>query len=164
MQHVEQQRIVPQERRRLTRGGAAARDARALAQALAAFPGFAVCSPGDLEVLAGAGRVISLPVRWAFLHEGTPADACWVLLDGEVQVQRAGVQVAVLGPGAVLGEMGLLGRSLRQATVVTLTGVQALRVENDVLVELLAESPGLADRLRAAYAQHRAADLARAGR
>jgi len=164
MQHVEQQRIVPQERRRLTRGGAAARDARALVQALAAFPGFAVCSPEDLEVLAGVARVISLPPRWAFLHEGTPADACWVLLDGQVEVQRAGAQVAVLGPGAVLGEMGLLGRSLRQATVVTMTGVQALRVENHVLLALLHARPGLADRLRAAYAQHRAADRARAGR
>lgn len=155
---------IMQQRLRFGDAGTRDRRDRDLARTLGTFPVFAACSPGDLEALARAGRVTSLPVGWTFLHEGTPADACYVLLDGEVRVLRGGVERAALGPGAVLGEMALLGHSLRRASVVTRTVIQALRVEYDVLTTLLHANPRLAESVVAVFDQHRAADQHRAPR
>lgn len=96
------------------------------------------------------------------MHEGTPADACYLLLEGEVRVLRDGVDLALLGPGDLLGEMALLGRSLRAASATTRTPVRALRLEYDVLRRLLHERPRLARSLSAVYQQHVTA--ARTGR
>jgi CRP-like cAMP-binding protein len=139
------------------------REHRELARELASFPAFADCLPDDLLALARAGRVTSLPARWTFVHEGTPADACYVLLDGQAHVRMHGEERARLGPGAVLGEMALLGRRLRAASVSSATPVRALRVEYADLVALLASRPRLEASLGAVYAEHRAADAGAAG-
>ena len=136
------------------------REHRELAQVLAEFPAFAGCGADDLTALARAGRVTSVPAHWTFVHEGTPADACYVLLEGRAQVCVAGVERAVLGPGAVTGEMALLDRSLRSASVVSATPVRALRVDYPQLAALLASRPRLQDSLRAVYGAHRESDAA----
>ena len=109
-----------------------------------------------MEALAGAGRVTSLPARWTVVHEGTPADACFVLLVGVVCVRIDGVTRATLGPGEVVGEMGLLGRSLRSASVVTQTPMQALRIEYDALSALMGARPALSRCMGTVYDEHRA--------
>ena len=147
---------VPRQRRR--GGQLTGRDARRLSRSLEALPSFADCRPGDLEALARAGRAVSLPAHWTFLHEQTPADACYVLLQGEVRVLRHDVELTALGPGQVLGEMGLLGHSLRRASVRTATPVLVLRVEYDVLEALLRTRPLLSASLGAVYSQHVDAD------
>ena len=139
------------------------REHRQLARELAAFPAFAGCLPDDLAALARAGRVASLPAHWTFVHEGTPADACYVLLEGEAQVRMHGEDRAALVAGAVVGEMALLSRSLRSASVVATTAVRALRVEYADLVALISSRPRLHDSLGAAYAEHRAADAGATG-
>jgi CRP-like cAMP-binding protein len=163
---VVQRRIVVADRRvpeqvqpRLHgRGGdgwrARARSRRELASALAGFPAFSGCLPADLEALAATGRVTSLPAHWAFLHEGTPADSCYVLLDGQAEVRGGGARRDLLGPGSVLGEMGLLGRSLRRATVVTTCAATALHVDYEALAGRLRAHPRLADAFGAVYDQH----------
>ncbi len=76
---------------------------RDLARTLSTFSAFAGCRVSDLEALAAAGRVTSLPAGWTFVHEGTPADAVYVLLDGNVRVVKGGLELASLGPGSVRG-------------------------------------------------------------
>jgi CRP/FNR family cyclic AMP-dependent transcriptional regulator len=45
----------------------------------------------------------------ALLVDGEPVDALYVLLEGRLRIEKAGVQVAVIGePGACVGEMSLL--------------------------------------------------------
>lgn len=132
------------------------REHRELARELGSFPAFAGCLPDDLAALARAGRVTSLPAHWTFVHEGTPADACYVLLEGEAQVRIHGQDRAALLPGAVVGEMALLSRSLRAASVVSVSRVRALRVEYADLVALVSARPRLQASLGAVYAEHRA--------
>lgn len=134
------------------------REHRELARELAAFPAFAGCAPDDLTALARVGRVTSLPAHWTFVHEGTPADACYVLLQGEAQVRRHGTDRARIVAGAVVGESALLSRSLRGASVVSISAVRALRVEYPDLVALLLSRPRLQASLGAVYAEHLAAD------
>ena len=136
------------------------REHRELAQGLAGFPAFAGCRADDLAALARAGQVTSVPAHWTFVHEGTPADACYVLLEGRAQVCVSGEERAVLEPGAVTGEMGLLSRSLRSASIVSATPVRVLRVDYPQLADLLAARPRLHDSLRAVYGAHREPDAA----
>jgi CRP/FNR family transcriptional regulator, cyclic AMP receptor protein len=137
------------------------REHRELANRLSGFEAFAGCEQDDLVALAKAGRTTSVPAHWTFVHEGTPADAVYVLLAGSARVLVGGEERAVLEPGAVIGEMALLGHSLRSANVVSAEPVEALRVEYDALAPLLQARPRLQESVGAVYAQHRANDAQR---
>ena len=135
------------------------REQRELVQVLAGFPVLAGCRTDDLAALVRTGRATSLPAHWTFVHEQTPADAVYVLLDGQAQVRVGGVERAVLEPGAVIGEMALLSRRLRTASVVAVSRVEVLRLEYADLVALMIARPRLGAALSAAFEEHRAADL-----
>ncbi|MCW2681080.1 MAG: hypothetical protein JWM62_2481 [Frankiales bacterium] len=134
------------------------REHKELAARLAGFEAFSDCEQADLVALAKVGRVTTMPAQWTFVHEGTPADAVYVLLAGSARVLTGGQERAVLQPGAVIGEMALLGHSLRSASLVSAEPVEALRVEYDALATLLEERPRLQQSVGAVYEQHRAQD------
>ncbi len=131
------------------------REQRALADELAALPRLRECRTDDLTALAGAGRVVTLPDGWAFVQEGTPADAVYVLLDGRANVHSGRTVIATLEPGAILGEMAYVEGGQRRATVASHGRVRALRVDYDQLPELLDAHPMLSDVLRAVDDEHR---------
>ena len=87
------------------------------------------------EVAFGPGEVI--------FEAGDRADAMFVVLDGEAQVDVGG-RFHRLRHGNVFGEMALLGPERRMATVRAVEPVRALRVETDALLPLLLERPELA--------------------
>jgi CRP-like cAMP-binding protein len=145
-------------RRPATGGTVLHREERALADELAQLPSLRGCARGDLEALASCGRVVTLPGDWAFVHEGTPADAAYVLLDGEANVLAGRTIIASLAPGAIIGEMAYLDGGQRHATVTTHGRVRALRLNYDALGDLLAKHPALKDVLRAVDREHRAAE------
>jgi CRP-like cAMP-binding protein len=103
----------------------------------------------------------TLPAHWTFLHERTPADACYVLLEGEVRVLVRGEECAVLGAGSVLGEFALLSSSLRTASVVSSTAIRALRVEYAALSALFRAHPRLRQSMGAAFDSRNAASIPR---
>jgi len=126
-----------------------------LADQLAATSTFRSSPRRDLAELAAQGRELTLPAGWTFLQEGTPADACYVLLEGSAHVRAGGKQVATIAAGAVVGEMGLVDKRLRNASVTADGPVRALRVEYDVLERLVAERPALRRALEAGRDTHR---------
>jgi CRP/FNR family cyclic AMP-dependent transcriptional regulator len=131
------------------------REQRALAGELSELPNLRECSKDDLKALAEAGRVVTLPDGWAFVQEGTPADAAYILLSGEANVLVGRTIVATLGSGAIIGEMAYLDGGQRHATVATHGRVRALRLDYDVLDSLLKKREGLKNVLRAADREHR---------
>jgi CRP/FNR family cyclic AMP-dependent transcriptional regulator len=131
------------------------RSQRALVDELAALPSLRTCSKDDLKAFAAAGRVVTVPDGWAFVQEGTPADAVYVLLAGEANVHAGRTVIANLQPGAILGEMAYVEGGQRRATVSSHGRVRALRVNYDQLPELLDKHPTLNDVLRAVDEEHR---------
>jgi CRP/FNR family transcriptional regulator, cyclic AMP receptor protein len=130
------------------------REQRALSDELAALPPLSGCKKDDVRALADAGRVVTLPDGWAFVQEGTPGDAAYILLEGEANVLLGRAIIATLGPGAIIGEMAYLHGGQRHATVATHGRVRALRLDYEQLDEVMKRRPALKDVLRAADREH----------
>ena len=122
-----------------------------LVEVLEGLPPLVGCAPRSLRQLATLGRSVRLPAHWTVVHERTPGDTCYLVLDGEAEVLREGVRVTVVGPGALFGEAGALDRHLRNASVVALTPLGVLSVQCADLLALLDRDADLADRLLADY-------------
>jgi CRP/FNR family cyclic AMP-dependent transcriptional regulator len=131
-------------------------DKRELVTKLSGYPTFANCNRDDIGALVDAGGPFTLPAGWPLVEQGIPADAVFVLTDGEARVFYVREQVATLGPGDIVGEMALLGGGQRRATVTTASRVTGLRVENSAMLDLFTKRPALRDAFRAAYEAHQA--------
>ena len=108
--------------------------------------------PADVERVLAAGRALTLPQGWSPIAERTPADKAYLITEGEVSVRRGGVEVATLGPGAVVGEAAIVNRTLRSATVVALTPLRVVHFTRETIEDLAAEIPAFDAALRAAAA------------
>ena len=121
-----------------------------LVETLGKLPRFASCSKSDLETLAKAARLSSVPANWPLINEQTPSDACYVILDGDLEVRVDGQPVAQLGKGAIVGEVGLLNSRLLNATVFSVTRVTLLHLVADVFHTLVSTNPELGAALKGA--------------
>ena len=126
-------------------------DKRRIAEQLAQSVAFAGCDRADVDALVSAGSETSFPDGWPFVREGTPADACYMLLSGTARVFLGRQEIAVLGIGDIIGEAALLEGGQRTATVSASSPCKALRIEYDVLRELLASRPQLRETMIAVY-------------
>jgi CRP/FNR family cyclic AMP-dependent transcriptional regulator len=107
--------------------------------------------------LATVGAAVGIPEGWSIIMESTPADSAYIVLEGSVEIRKAGQVLAELGPGDVFGEIALVNHRLRSASVVAASQVRALRLSDEAIAELIEHDSGFADTLRAT-AQKRIAD------
>jgi hypothetical protein len=124
-------------------------DTHDLARRLAALPAFSTCRMRDLEDLAAHARHSSVPAGWPLIHEDTPGDACYVLLEGSATVAIAGTPVASVEAGAIVGEMALAQGRLRNATVTSATPLDLVRIDATEFAKLLDRRPALREALLA---------------
>ena len=106
---------------------------------------FATADRATLERLAKAAVEQDVPAGTAIITQGDPADDFFVVLDGSVRVirshdDRADEELATLGAGAFVGELGLLDAVPRTAHVVADGPVRLLRVPGDDFVSALTQS------------------------
>jgi CRP-like cAMP-binding protein len=108
--------------------------------------------PADAQRVLAAGNALRLPQGWSPIAESTPADKAYLITEGEVSVRKGGVEVATLGPGAVVGETAIVNRTLRSATVVALTPLRVVHFTSERIEQLADEIPAFGAALRAAAA------------
>ena len=94
----------------------------------------------DLDELRRIGREVSFGPGEVIFEAGERADALFVVLEGEAQVDVGG-RFHRLRHGDVFGEMALLSPDKRMATVRAVESVRALRIEADAFLSLLREHP-----------------------
>jgi CRP/FNR family transcriptional regulator, cyclic AMP receptor protein len=119
---------------------------------LATVPLFTACSKKELGVIAKAGTEMSFPDGTELMKQEQSAREAFVITEGTVIVKRNGRKVAELGPGAILGEMGLLDKGPRTATVTTQGPVEALVLGPREFSGLLDEVPSISHKLLKALA------------
>jgi len=93
-------------------------------------------------------------------REGRLGREAFVVISGEVEVSRGADHLATLGAGAVVGEMALLDRVPRTATVTAAGTVEALVMNAQEFASLLTEPTVSASVHR--VAEQRAGELAAA--
>lgn len=108
--------------------------------------------PADARRVLAAGRALTLPQGWSPIAESTPADKAYLITEGEVSVRKGGVEIATLGPGAIVGETAIVNRTLRSATVVALTPLRVVHFTREQVEELVDQVPAFGAALRAAAA------------
>ena len=106
---------------------------------------FAAANNNTLVRLAGAMTPVELPAGARVVTEGEPADALYVIVDGEVGVTARGEAdteqfLRTVGPGGYVGEIGLLTAGARTATVTAETPLTLWRLPGEDFLEALQES------------------------
>lgn len=113
------------------------------------FPGL---SEEDLAELASASKLRTYPPDVVLCHEGRIEDTFFIILDGRVEVskQLVGDAHRVLhrpGPGEFFGEMALVLKGPRTATVRTLEPTTVLEVDCSGFMNVLQRSASMAMRI-----------------
>ena len=119
---------------------------------LAQVPLFNACSKKELAMIAKATTELSFPDGTELMKQDHSAREAFVLTEGTVVVKRNGRKVAELGPGAFLGELGLLDKGSRTATVVAQGPVETLVLGPREFAGLLDEVPSISHKLLKALA------------
>ena len=72
----------------------------------------------DLQWLLDAGKAHSVAAGSALIREGQEADHLFIIISGELSVQKGTLELARLGSGEVVGEMSMLDSRPPSATVI----------------------------------------------
>ena len=120
--------------------------------------------PEEARCVVDYMRLVAFPAGAIMLREGDQARTNYLLLvlSGEVTVDKNDasptetLSVSVLGPGNVIGEMGLLDGAPRSVTCRAATAIQAAGLSRDALELLIGEQPRVAAKLMVALSQRMA--------
>jgi MFS family permease len=107
---------------------------------------FASATRNVLERLAGLATEEPVPAGTAIVREGDPAEALYVLVDGEVEVTARGEAgeehtIRRMSAPSYFGEIGVLEHIPRTATVTAITDARVLRIEGTALLDSLTTAP-----------------------
>lgn len=119
---------------------------------LAQVPLFSALSRKDLQVVARASDEVQIPAGKVIVEEGRPGHEFFLIIDGAASVLRNRRKQAKLGPGHYFGELALLDRGPRSATVVAETDMTVLVLGQREFAGCLDSVPGLARKLLTAMA------------
>ena len=104
-------------------------------------PLFASCTKKELAQIASIADEIDLPEGKVLIREGDTGREFFVLIDGTAEVERGGKKVASIGPGDFFGEISLISKTPRNATITTTSPVRALVITDRAFRTLLDHSP-----------------------
>jgi CRP-like cAMP-binding protein len=116
-------------------------------------PLFARCSRAELKEIAMLADEIDLHEGKEMTREGEPGREFFVLLEGTADVRKKSRKVNALGPGDFFGEIALVSREPRTATVIATSPVRALVITDRSFRRLLEESPQVQTKVMEAMAQ-----------
>jgi CRP-like cAMP-binding protein len=107
-------------------------------------PLFSGCSKKELEALATIADEIDLSDGSVLTREGQPGREFFVLIEGTVDVTQGGEEIAHLGAGDWFGEIALLTKANRTATVTAASPVRVLVVTDRAFRQVLETTPSIA--------------------
>jgi CRP/FNR family cyclic AMP-dependent transcriptional regulator len=101
-------------------------------------PLFAYLGDSELESLLSSARAVSFPRGFRIFEEGAAADCCFVLTSGRVRVVLSGANGAeillhIVTPTRLVGEIALLDKSTRSASVVAGDDCHMIRIPASAL-------------------------------
>jgi CRP-like cAMP-binding protein len=116
-------------------------------------PLFSRCSRAELKEIAKLADEIDLRQGKEMTREGAPGREFFVLLEGTADVRKKGRKINTLRAGDFFGEISLVSRQPRTATVTATSPVRALVVTDYSFRHLLDESPQIKTKVMEAMAE-----------
>jgi len=113
---------------------------------------FSTCSSRDLRTIRRALEEVTVKTGRVLCEEGTIGREFFIIVEGQASVRRNGRKIASLGPGQYFGELALLDRRPRSATVVSDTDMVLLVLGQRQFHGVLDAVPALSHKLLAAMA------------
>lgn len=118
---------------------------------------FQELSEEELQQIAPFAKEVSVPEGKVLVREGDFSYEFLAIVEGEAEVTRGGRRVADLGAGDFFGEMGLLEKTLRNATVVARTSMQLVTLTGWDLKRVERAAPQAIERIRDVLEERRQA-------
>jgi CRP-like cAMP-binding protein len=109
---------------------------------LTEIPAFAELSDDERRSVATWAHEVSVSEGAVVVNEGDYSYEFFAILSGTAEVLRAGEKVAELGPGDFFGEIGVVERGLRGATVRATSGMRLVTLTSWDLKRLEKDAPG----------------------
>ncbi|MDX6725525.1 MAG: family transcriptional regulator, cyclic receptor protein, partial [Baekduia sp.] len=119
------------------------------------IPVFADLTDEQRHTIALLASEVSVPEGKELVREGDYSYDVLVIEEGTAKVERGGEPIADLGPGDVIGEMGVLERSQRNATVVATSPMMLVTLTSWDIRKLRKSAPGVVEHLRALVEQRK---------
>jgi CRP/FNR family cyclic AMP-dependent transcriptional regulator len=120
---------------------------------LAQVPLFSALSKKELQLVARRAEDVRVDPGRILVSEGSTGSEFFVIIDGTATVSRHGRKVATLGPGDAFGELALLDKAPRNATVTAQTEMEVVVLGQREFGGLIDEVPGFARKLLAGMAR-----------
>jgi CRP-like cAMP-binding protein len=129
-------------------------------------PLFADLSPGDLKQLAALAQEETFTDGVTIVREGDEGDVMFIIVAGEVRVlitrHQKEVEIARRKAGEYVGEMALISKEPRSATLIGVGNVRTLSIDQKSFESLLRDRPDvslaviqvLCERLKEASNKH----------
>ena len=110
-------------------------------------PLFAGLGQGQLRRIEQAADEVSIDAGKELTRQGTLGRECFLILRGKARVERSGRLIDRLGAGDCFGEMSLIDRQPRSATVIAETPLTLLVLDPRSFSALLDDVPELTKKL-----------------
>ena len=110
-------------------------------QLLAKAAVFSTLAPELMAPILASGQERAFAAGETIVREGEPGDLLYVILEGEVRIERGGRRLETLGAGEFFGEVSVLDGRPRSADVVADTAVRSAVLSREVVREALAREP-----------------------
>jgi len=121
-------------------------------ETLATVPLFSACSKKELQMVAKSAERLDVPAGKVVVTEGAAGAEFFVIIEGRARVERHGREVANLGPGAFFGDLALLDRAPRNASVIADSELELAKIGQRAFDALL-DHPGFSKKLLAGLAR-----------
>jgi len=106
-------------------------------------PLFSQCNKQQLAEIASLADLVDVPASTLLIREGAVGREFMVIVEGAVEVRRRGRKVTELGPGDFIGEIALISKAPRNATVITSKDSLLLAVTDRQFWGLLERAPDM---------------------
>ena len=111
------------------------------------IPIFADVPDEDLSVITTFATAEEVPDGKVIVREGDYANAFMAIEEGTAKVTREGDEVGQLGPGDIFGEIGLIEKERRTATVEATSQMRLIKIEHWELQRMKKKLPEVYEKI-----------------
>jgi len=99
-----------------------------------------------LEKLASSEVIVYAPGK-LLVEQGAPGDSLYLVIEGNVSIQRDELEITQKGVGECIGEMALIDDAPRNASVVAIEPTKAVQITKDKFWDIIEAYPSIARHL-----------------